>query len=488
MYLTDGDRLRHLASKGPSPDPVSHVDWLPINRESLTGRSVLERKTIQLPDLLTAGDEYPLSHEIAARQGHRTVVVTPLLREGQPFGAILLRRQEVRPFSDREITLLTTFGDQAAIALENVRLFNETKEALDQQRASGEVLAAISNSIADTTPVFDKILSSCEHLFAGRIVGINVVGEDGLNRLAGYHGAGREEIERTFPAPIDAQTGTGIAIMQRNIVHLPDIDGGAAVPPITRRRCQAMGIKAVVIAPMLWEGKGIGTIFVGRDYAGPFSDKDIALLRTFADQAVIAIQNARLFNETKEALDQQRASGEVLSAISSSIADTTPVFDKILASCERLFAGKIAQINVVADDGSVRLGAYHGPGREAMERLFPIPVDETSATGVAILRRMTLHFADVDHDAGVPPRARPGWQAMGIKSIIGAPMLWEGKGVGAIFVGRDYVGPFSGKDIALLQTFANQAVIAIQNARLFHENKEEIHQQQDANHLNSEII
>src|SRR5204862_6563022 len=137
--------------------------------------------------------------------------------------------------------------------------------------------------------------------------------------------------------------------------------------------CRAMGINAVIYAPMLWENKGIGAIFVGRDHAGAFSDKDVALLKTFADQAVIAIQNARLFNETNEALEQQKASGEVLAAISSSIADTEPVFDKILESCERLFAGTVVAINLVGDDELVHRGAFHGPQGEELDEIVPAP-------------------------------------------------------------------------------------------------------------------
>src|SRR5262249_3508128 len=203
-----------------------------------------------------------------------------------------------------------------------------------------------------------------------------------------------------------------------------------------------------IFAPMLWEGKGIGTIFVGRGYAGPFSDKDIALLRTFADQAVIAIQNARLFNETKEALEQQRASGEVLSAISSSIADTAPVFETILDRCERLFAGKIVQINLVGEDGLVRLAAYHGVHREKIEAIFPFPVDEKSATGMSILRRSVVHFPDVDHALDVPPRARQGWEIMGVKAAIGAPMMWECRAIGSILGGRGRAGSVSAQAIA----------------------------------------
>src|SRR5215472_1261264 len=295
MYLIDGDMLKHLASKGPSPDPVTHVDALPINRDSITGRAALERTTIQVPDLLAESAEYPLSHDIAKRFGHRTVVVVPLLREGRAFGTILLRREEVRPFSEREIALLRTFGDQAAIAIENVRLFNETKEALDQQRASGEVLAAISNSIADTKPVFDVILQSCRRLFAGHIVGITLVREDGMLDIIGV-GEGFDELKSMFPQPLSRATASGIAILDRKVMVYPDVDLGD-MPAKSREGCGAVGMQSTAFAPMLFEGRGVGVLWVGRSFKGPFSDKQLTLLKTFAEQAVIAIQNARLFRE-----------------------------------------------------------------------------------------------------------------------------------------------------------------------------------------------
>jgi signal transduction histidine kinase len=178
----------------------------------------------------------------------------------------------------------------------------------------------------------------------------------------------------------------------------------------------------------------------------------------------------------------------VLSAISSSIADTAPVFEKILASCERLFAGKVAVVNLVGEDGLVHLASYHGPHREELAGIYPFPVDESSATGVAILHRRVVHYPDIDHDPAVPPRARAAWKAMGTKAIIGAPMMWEGKGVGAIFVLRDHAGPFSDKDISLLKTFADQAVIAIQNARLFREIENKSRQLEIANKHKSEFL
>jgi len=487
MYLIDGEQLRHLASKGPSPDPVTHVDSLPISRDSVTGRAILERKTIQLPDLLAEAAEFPLSHDMANRLGHRSVVVVPLLREGQPFGAILLRRQDVRPFDEREVALLQTFGDQAAIALENVRLFNETKEALDQQRASGDVLTAISSSIADTKPVFDVILQSCQRLFAGHIVGVMLVRDDGLLDLGAYRGPGADDLRKIYPRPLIDASISGRAILERTIVAYPDVDADDT-PAFTRELADIVGFRAIVAAPMVFEGRGIGALWVGRSFKGAFTDKQLALLKTFADQAVIAIQNARLFNETREALDQQRASGEVLSAISSSIADTMPVFDRILASCERLFAGKIGQINIVDETGMVHLAAYHGPGRAAAAAIFPFRLDASSATGLSIERRAVLHYPDIERAEDVPPIARAGWTVQGLRALMVAPMIWEDKGVGAVFVGREHPGPYSGKEIALLKTFADQAAIAVQNARLFREIQDKSRQLEIANQHKSEFL
>ncbi|HEY4138192.1 MAG TPA: GAF domain-containing protein, partial [Casimicrobiaceae bacterium] len=619
MYLTEGDQLRHLASKGPA-EAVSNLTAFPINRESISGRAILDRTTMHIADMLAVADEYPLSAEIAREYGHRTVVVIPLFREGNPFGTIVLRRLEVRPFSDREVELLRTFGDQAAIALENVRLFNETqealshqtatadilrvisgsptntqpvfnaivdtavkllgcdravfvrvegstyvpsavatpagfendrwpdpvpidpaanfpsqaivwkrtvhlpdwdvielparqkmiqaqtgaraslsvpllrdeepigalmlfrnhaggfttteialaesfrdqaviaientrlfnetKEALEQQRASGEVLTAISNSIADSKPVFDVILASCQRLFEGDIVGITLLREDGMLDVGANAGGQFEELKKIFPQPLSRDSASGIAILDRKVLAFADIESND-MPLRSRDGCRSIGTQSMAFAPMLFEGRGIGTLWIGRSFKGAFSEKQLTLLKTFADQAVIAIQNARLFNETKEALEQQRASGEVLAAISSSIADTKPVFDKILQSCEQLFAGKTVVINLIGEDGLLRLAAYHGPGREELEKIFPMPVDAETGSGAAILGRSVLHVPDIEHGENALPKARIGCGLIGVKAAIYAPLMWEEKGIGAIFVGRDYVGPFSDKDIAL---------------------------------------
>jgi signal transduction histidine kinase len=400
---------------------------------------------------------------------------------------ILLRRSTVKPFDRNQIALLETFADQAAIAIENVRLFNETREALEQQKASGEVLATISNSIADTRPVFDVILASCQRLFTGHNVGLMLLREDGMLDIAAYVGPGSDELRRLFPRPLGPDVGAGLAILERRTLQFPDLEA-EGVPAVLRVGAHSIGNRSILIAPLMLGEHAIGALWVGRSFKGSFADKQLALLKTFTEQVVIAIQNARLFNETREALEQQKASGEVLSAISSSIADTGPVFEKILASCERLFEGRLGVINLIRDDGRVHLAAYHGPGREKLEQIYPFPLDDSSATGRVVLRREWIHFPDIEKDPDVPPLARIGWEAMGMRAVIGAPMLWEGEGIGSIIVCRDFPGAFSEKEIALLRTFADQAAIAIQNARLFREIQDKSRQLEIANKHKSEFL
>ena len=227
------------------------------------------------------------------------MLAVPLLREGKPFGTMFLRRREVRPFTDKQIALSTVFADQAAIAIENVRLFNETKEALEQQKASADVLGAISSSIADIKPVFDKILESCQRLFEGNLVGVTLATAHNMVELAAYEGEHKEETARMYPMPLSRETGTGWAILDQKVAHFPDVKEGSA-PPHVVEGSRTTGFKSIVFAPMIFEGRGIGAIWVARRAPGPFSEKQVTLLKTFADQAVIAIQNSRLFREIQE--------------------------------------------------------------------------------------------------------------------------------------------------------------------------------------------
>ena len=428
IYLTEGDNLHHVTSRSERAEDALEAGLIPIDRTSTSGRAVLDRETIHVEDMQAEADEFPRGHEIAHRMGHRTIVVAPLLREGQPFGTILLRRMEVRPFSDRELALPCTFGDQAAIALENVRLFNETKEALEHQTAAAEVLRVISSSVADTAPVFEKILDSCERLFESEQLVIMLVGDDGLLDVAALRGALMESLSDAFPIPLE-QSFTAAAFLDRRIVHIPNVGDLDEMPPVYRMLFDEIGNFSNIIAPMLWEGRGIGSIVLTRYPPRVFSDKETALLETFADQAVIAIQNARLFNETKEALEQQTATAEVLSVISSSVADTAPVFEKILDSCERLFASEQLHILLAGEDGQAHVGALHGLELEGLRKMFPLPFDQTSL-GVAIDEHRPVHHPDVGALPEIPTAMRALYERIGNFSIVVAPMIWEGRGVG----------------------------------------------------------
>ncbi|HEY2190189.1 MAG TPA: GAF domain-containing protein [Caldimonas sp.] len=483
ITILGDDGLVHLgAYRGPMPDEFAKSFPVPLTLESGTGSAILSHRVLQYPDVLGADKVPEYVRRGAATIGTRSMVIAPLLWQESGIGALMMGRSEPGEFSDKDIALMKTFADQAVIAIQNARLFNETKEALEQQTATAEVLRVISSSVADTRPVFDKILDSCRQLFAGSGMLITLVGDDGMVHLAAYNGNRPEQVKRFYPAPLSGGT-TEIAFRARSVLHYPDSLGGDDLPASLRELSKSLGFNfSLMIAPMLWEGRGIGAIHVTRAPPQPFSDKERNLLQTFADQATIAIQNAHLFNETKEALEQQTATAEVLQVISSSVADTRPVFDKILDSCERLFAANALGIFLVDDAGLLHLGGFRGESfapsgviRE-VAGAFPRPVSGTSIE-VALRDRRVVHFPDVLGDPNAPPPLRRIAEATGNLSVAFAPMLLEGRGVGAIQVSREPPAPFSAKELALLKTFADQAVIAIQNARLFNETREALEQQ-----------
>ena len=280
---------------------------------------------------------------------------------------ISVTRREPGPFAPHQVALLQTFADQAVIAIENVRLFNETQESLQQQKASAEVLAVISNSMADAQPVFEKILDSCKHLFGGDELDVLLVDEQGMLNIAAYRGVARDIVAATFPAPV-ARTPAGRALRERRVMHWPDLIDGDDVPGVLRKMAKLIGYRSMVFAPMLWNERGIGAIGVARS-TGLFKPKELAMLQTFADQAVIAIQNARLFNETKEALERQTATAAILrgdqrlarrrSAVLNAAAERATML------CGSMYASVVlreGEVMVQRSGWSRERGAMHGPG------------------------------------------------------------------------------------------------------------------------------
>ena len=438
----------------------------------------------------------PVVRDLARQRGYRSMLFCPLLRGRQLIGMISVTRREPGTFAPHLVELLQTFADQAVIAIENVRLFNETKEALEQQTATAEVLQVISSSVADTAPVFDKILGSCEALFESELQSIGLIGDDGLvhlivnsERLAQATPAKRAMVERlqsAFPRPA-RESIQGLAVHKNRVLHYPDVLNGPDVPAGLRATAKVLGNYSLVCAPMMWEGRGVGALSVNRIPPSPFSDKEIALLKTFCDQAVIAIQNARLFKETQDALEQQTASAEVLRVISSSVAQTQPVFDAIVHSCRKLFDGHMVSLLLVDPDAMLQVEAFAGYSAEAakvFDQMLPAPVDKT-LQGKTLRSGKVMHVPDASNG---PNFFRAVARLGGNFSILLVPMIWEGKGLGTIDIIRSPPRAFTESEIKLAQTFADQAVIAIQNAKMFKETQEARAQAEAANEAKSAFL
>jgi len=494
LFQRDGDTFRWAAGFGHEADVHSRIREyfkdrpVPANRGSVAGRVALEGRIVHVPDVL-ADPAYTWG-EAQRIGGYRAALGVPLLRGSDVVGVIFVTKTMPQPFTPKQIELVAVFADQAVIAIENVRLFNETKEALEQQTATANVLKAISRTTFDLDTVLGTLLENAARLGgAERAVLLRPDGDGNyLPAVSFNYGTDSPFMKRLRDHPLRSgrDSITGRALLERRVVHVADV---LSDPDYQRQDLADEGrFRTVAAVPMLRDGepRGLITFTKGGEGSG-FTDKQLQLMATFADQAAIAIENVRLFNETKEALEQQKASGEVLAAISSSIADAQPVFDKIVQSCERLFAGRIVGLNLVGEDGLIHLGAYLGSGRTGLEQIFPLPVNPDSGSGLAIVEARVVHYPDAKA-AAVPPATRQGCAAVGIQSVIFAPVLWEGRGIGAIFVGRDYVSSFSDKEIALLRTFCDQAAIGIQNARLFREIRDKSAQLEVANRHKSEFL
>jgi len=477
ILLVDGDTMRPSAKFTAEGETESPVYEVPLRRTSITGRAVLDRATIHHADIRPLIDsEYPDARRNAQRTGFGAVLAVPLVSGGDPLGAFILWRTKPEAFAPDQIALVETFADQAAIAITNVRQFRATQEALEQQTATSEILRVISRSQTDVQPVFDTIAAAALKLCGAasalvtRVEGDNVA----LVASANLTAEGAAAMREAFPMRIGRNSTSARAILEGRVVTIPDVvaDPEYEVQDLALRAA----FRSTLAVPLMREGRPIGTITVGKPEPGRFSDSQVALLQTFADQAVIAIENVRLFTELQsrnrdlsEALEQQTATSEILRVISRSPTDASPVFETIARNAHRL-SGAV-RCNVLRYDGNLlHIAACHGFSPEdehQLRRRYPVrPGDASVMSGRVIRSGKVEHSDDVLSD---PAYDKEHAAALGLRRMLGVPMIRDGAVVGVIVLAWRESGQTPAILVDLLQTFADQAVIAIENVRLFTE-------------------
>ena len=473
IYKREGDEYRVAATTNTTPDFVRYASNHPIRpgRGTLIGRTALEQKTVHLPDCL-ADPEYA-AIEYQSKGKYRTTLGVPLQREGMPVGVIALMRSVVRPFTETQIELVTTFAEQAVIAIEKVRLLNEVQtrtehlaEALEQQTATSEVLKVISSSPGELEPVFNAMLENAVSICDAKFGNLFLIDSDGARWEAGVRTPPKLAKYFTRSKSFLPTPGAHIDRVMRTkqVSHTAD-DAAEAVPGAASR---LGGARSTVCVPMVKDSVLVGAIFIYRTEVRPFTDRQIELVQNFAAQAVIAIENARLLSELRESLQQQTATADVLKVLSRSAFNLQTVLDTLVESATRLCEAQDAIIFLPSGE-VYRAQALHGYSTEYHQFIEsnPIAIDRGSVVGRTAIDKQVVHVSDVLAD---PNYTQHDAQRMaGYRTALAVPLLREGNVAGVIFLTRTKPQPFTLKQIELITTFADQAVIAIENVRLFDE-------------------